>query len=155
MRNLKLIEYIDYVKSFAIANNIDLGSETYETNDGVEVPYFRSHIYHHEDPPLDSYDRIYALYLIDVYPEIVANFDVNTVTQFESHDEAVVYLENLMGPELWEAFISLPTNLAYENYEREGMSPTDGLANLLNIARQGRDATLTDSYANGGWFGAS
>ena len=155
MKTLKIIEYIEYVTSFLKVNNVEVGDKTYQTPYGVDAPYFNSYITHHSTLPLDSFDRIYALYLLDTYPNIVEEFNVETYVASTSSEDTTEYIKGLLGQDLWDAFCSLPTSLAYENYEREYISPSEGLANILHVAREGHNATLTDSYANGGWFGAS
>ena len=95
--------------------------------------------YSHEKP-LDSWDRLFALYLLDVHPECVD----------KSWDE-VKDLEDIkeFGNGGYEG------NKAYNNYEREWLCDKDAWLAMVLVAKKGRDVVLTDSYEDGGWFGAS
>ena len=95
--------------------------------------------YTHEKP-LDSWDRLFALYLIDTHPECINKTwdevkDIEDIKDFSNSGYA--------------------GNNAYNNYEREWLSDKDAWAAMTNVAKQGRDAVLVDSYEDGGWFGAS
>lgn len=93
--------------------------------------------YSHERP-LDSWDRLFALYLIDVHPECIGKAwdevkDLEDVKEFDSGFEG---------------------NKAYDNYEREWLSAEEAWKAMTNVAKQGKEAVLADSYEDGGWFGA-
>lgn len=105
-------------------------------------------ISHHSDVPFDSFDRIYALYLIDKGSELI-NTDLSDIKKLTGD-----YLKELMAAEEYNEFISV-SNYAYDNYEREGMAPYEAFFNIINVAKKGRDIVLKDSYYDGGWFGAS
>lgn len=158
-------EYIDYLVDYIKSNNEineDWETTVYEERKfGLKLPYISSYISHHYPVPNDSFDRLFALYLIDKYPEVVAK--VNKEKLVAALDKAAAssefkiedYLESVVGADLWELAGALPTELAYDNYEREGMALKTALINILHKASEGRDVVLKDSYANGGWFGAS
>lgn len=95
--------------------------------------------YSHEKP-LDSWDRLFALYLIDVHPDCV-NKTWNEVKDIEDIKDF-----NIDGYE---------GNRAYDNYEREGLGDTDAWEAMTNVAKKGKDVVLVDSYEDDGWFGAS
>ena len=95
--------------------------------------------YSHERP-LDSWDRLFALYLIDIHPECIDKTwnevkDIEDINDFD--------IDSYEGRK------------AYDNYEREWLSSEDAWKAMVNVAKQGRDAVLVDSYEDGGWFGAS
>ena len=94
--------------------------------------------YTHEKP-LDSWDRLFALYLIDVHPDCVNKTwdevkDIEDIKEFDDGYEG---------------------NRAFDNYEREWLSAQDAWREMTNVAKQGREKVLVDSYDNDGWFGAS
>ena len=95
--------------------------------------------YSHEKP-LDSWDRLFALYLIDVHPDCVNKTweevkDIEDIKDFS--------IDGYEG------------NRAYDNYEREGLGDTDAWEAMTNVAKKGKDVVLVDSYEDDGWFGAS
>ena len=94
--------------------------------------------YSHEKP-LDSWDRLFALYLLDVHPEVI-NKTWDEVKDLEDIKEVGDGYEG---------------NRAYDNYEREWLSASDAWNEMTNVAKQGRDVVLVDSYEDNGWFGAS
>lgn len=115
--------------------------------DGTRFAFF-----HNNDVPFDSVDRIYALYLIESNSHLLEiNLDEIDKDEEKQTNE---YMYSLMTQEEQDEF-KLVTNWAYENYEREGMSPYVAFFNLIYVAKQGKEAVLTDSYYDGGWFGAS
>lgn len=95
--------------------------------------------YSHERP-LDSWDRLFALYLLDVYPDCV----------YKTWDE-VKDLEDIKD----FSNNGFEGNKAYNNYEREWLSDKDAWDAMTNVAKQGRERVLVDSYDDDGWFGAS
>lgn len=109
--------------------------------DGKEIDYYNS-------VPYDSFDRWFAVYLIENKSEILKINAFEKLKEGESN-----FLQYLSDEEL-ELFQE-ETNYAYHNYEREWLSKDEALYNLLKVANQGIDAVMTDSYENGGWFGAS
>lgn len=92
------------------------------------------------EKPLDSWDRLFALYLIDVHPECLD----------KTWDE-VKDLEDIKD----FSIDSYEGSKAYDNYEREWISNEDAWRKMIEVAKQGRDAVLIDSYEDGGWFGAA
>lgn len=94
--------------------------------------------YSHEKP-LDSWDRLFALYLIDIHPECID----------KTWDE-VKDLEDIK-----EFNCGFEGNNAYNNYEREWLSAEDAWRTMVTVTKKGREAVLIDSYDDGGWFGAS
>lgn len=111
-------------------------------------------IHHHNKAPFDSFDRIFALWLIDQHFEIIANFDVEKAKFSEEYCEEY-FTECIMdNQELFDEW-NHNTDLAYDNYEREDINAICAFINMLNVAEKGPDAVLKDSYCNGGWFGAS
>lgn len=108
--------------------------------------------FHNNNIPFDSVDRIYALYLIDSNSHLI---DINLDEILKDKDKQTnEYMYSLMTEEETEEF-KLVTNWAYENYEREGMSPYVAFFNIIDVAKKGREVVLKDSYYDGGWFGAS
>lgn len=95
--------------------------------------------YSHEKP-LDSWDRLFALYLIDTHPDYLN----------KSWDE-VKELEDIKDFSN-RGYVGI---LAYDNYEREWLSDSEAWDNMVIVAKKGKEAVLTDSYDNDGWFGAS
>lgn len=95
--------------------------------------------YSHEKP-LDSWDRLFALYLLDVYPECI-NKTWDEVKDIE--DIKDFSIDGYAG------------NKAYDNYERECLGDRNAWEAMTYVAKQGRDAVLVDSYEDDGWFGAS
>ena len=97
-------------------------------------------IHNSHERPLDSWDRLFALYLIDVHPECVDKTwgevkDIEDVKDF--------------GFEGFEGY------RAYSNYEREWLDDEDAWREMANVAKRGREAVLADSYETGGWFGVA
>ena len=108
--------------------------------------------FHNNDIPFDSVDRIYALYLIDEKSHFL---DINLDEILKDKEKQTnEYMYSLMTDYEKEEF-DLVTNWAYENYEREGMSPYVAFFNIIDVAKKGINVVLKDSYYNGGWFGAS
>lgn len=95
--------------------------------------------YTHEKP-LDSWDRLFALYLIDVHPECVDK-DWDEVKDLED-------IKDFSNS-------GFAGNKAYDNYEREWLCDKDAWREMTNVAKKGRDVVLVDSYEDDGWFGAS
>ena len=94
--------------------------------------------YSHEKP-LDSWDRLFALYLIDVHPEVI-NKTWDEVKDLEDIEEFDGGFEG---------------HRAYDNYEREWLSAEDAWREMTNVAKKGRAVVLVDSYEDDGWFGAA
>lgn len=95
--------------------------------------------YSHERP-FDSWDRLFALYLIDVHPECIDKTwdevkDIEDIKDFSN--------DGYEGRK------------AYDNYEREWLSDKDAWREMVDVAKQGREKVLVDSYEDDGWFGAS
>lgn len=112
------------------------------------------------DKPFDSFDRLFALYLIDQHIEVINEFDVEKACEssengeieyqkaFDNRSNSSLDLKNEYEKVLW--------TMSYENYEREGIDNICALVNMIHVAKKGKEAVLTDSYANeDGWFGAS
>ncbi len=95
--------------------------------------------YSHEKP-IDSWDRLFALYLIDVHSECLDK-TWNEVKDLE--DIKDFSIDGYAG------------NKAYNNYEREWLSDEVAWREMANVAKQGREKVLIDFYYDGGWFGAS
>ena len=106
-------------------------------------------VYHQNELPFDSVDRLIALFMLESYPEMVG-LDLLSIT---TDKDALEWYASL-DPEFKEWFDSA-SNWAYNNYEREWISNAVALMYILAIAKQGTDEILTNSYATGGWFGAS
>ena len=98
--------------------------------------------------PYDSYDRWFAVYLIE------SNSDILKINALEKIKEGTKDFIQFLSNEEKELFDE-EFYLAYDNYEREGISKDCALANMLDVINQGIDKVMTDSYSNGGWFGAS
>lgn len=108
--------------------------------------------FHNNEIPFDSVDRIYALYLIDSKSHLL-DIDLEEILK-DKDKQTNEYMYSLMTEQEKEEF-SLVTDWAYENYEREGMSPYVAFFNLIDVAKKGKEYTLKDSYYDDGWFGAS
>lgn len=108
--------------------------------------------FHNNNIPFDSVDRIYALYLIDEKSNLL-NINLDEILK-DKEKQTNEYMYSLMNDYEKEEF-SLVSNWAYENYEREAMSPYVAFFNIISVAQKGKDAVLKDSYYDGGWFGAS
>ena len=108
--------------------------------------------FHNNNIPFDSVDRIYALYLIDKKSHLL-DIDLEEILN-NKEKQTNDYMYSLMSDYEKEEF-DLVTNWAYENYEREGMSPYVAFFNIIDVAKKGKEVVLKDSYYNGGWFGAS
>lgn len=104
--------------------------------------------FHNNEIPFDSVDRIYGLYLIDIKSKLL-DIDMSDINKLNQE-----YMDNLLSEEEIKEF-SLVTEWAYENYEREAMSPYAAFFNILDVAQKGKEVVLRDSYYTGGWFGAS
>lgn len=109
-------------------------------------------LFHNNNIPFDSVDRIYALYLIDDKSDLL-NINLDEILK-DKEKQTDEYMYSLMNDYEKEEF-SLVTNWAYENYEREAMSPYVAFFNIISVAQKGKDVVLKDSYYDGGWFGAS
>ena len=95
--------------------------------------------YSHEKP-LDSWDRLFALYLIDVHPECIDKTwdevkDIEDINDFSN--------------------VGYEGRKAYDNYERECLCDKYAWGAMVDVAKQGREKVLVDSYEDDGWFGAS
>ena len=101
--------------------------------------------------PFDSYDRLFALYILDNFSEWIGGLDVQKLSKSRAYCEEF-YAS--MSSDMLEDYESLSI-LAYDNYEREGISKLEAFANIVYIASKGREEVLSNSYAEGGWFGAS
>lgn len=120
------MEFKEWLKSKIGEKNIDYGNEK----------------------PYDSYDRWFAVYLIE------KNSDVLKINAFDRLKEGERnFLQYLSEDEL--AMFEDETHCAYDNYEREWLSKDEALYHLLKVANQGLEAVMADSYDEGGWFGAS
>lgn len=108
--------------------------------------------FHNNSIPFDSVDRIYALYLIDSNSHLL-DIDIDEIVN-NKEKQSDDYMYSLMTKEEQEEF-KLVSNWAYENYEREAMSPYVAFFNLISVAKKGKEVVLKDSYYDGGWFGAS
>ena len=108
--------------------------------------------FHNNEIPFDSVDRIYALYLINEKSHLL-NIDITEIlnNKDKQNDD---YMYSLLTDYEKEEF-NLVTYWAYENYEREGMSPYIAFFNIISVAQKGKEVVLKDSYYDGGWFGAS
>ena len=136
---------IERTKFYKFAENFC--KENDKEFDGTRFAFF-----HNNNVPFDSVDRIYALYLIDSDSHLL-DIDIDEIVKDENK-KTNEYMYSLMTEEEKEEF-KLVTNWAYENYEREGMSPYVAFFNIIAVAKKGKEVTLKDSYYDGGWFGAS
>ena len=108
--------------------------------------------FHNNNIPFDSVDRIYALYLIDEKSQLL-NINLDEILK-DKEKQTNEYMYSLMNDYEQEEF-KLVTEWAYENYEREAMSPYVAFFNIISVAQKGKEVVLKDSYYDGGWFGAS
>lgn len=100
------------------------------------------------EKPYDSYDRWFAVYLIE------KNSNALKINAFEKLKEGEKDFLQYLSKEELDMFED-ETNYAYDNYEREWLSKNEAFYNLLKVANQGLEAVMADSYDEGGWFGAS
>lgn len=112
----------------------------------------RFSFFHNNNLPFDSVDRIYALYLIDENSHLLS-VDIESIKE-DKNKQTNEYMYSLMTEEEKEEF-KLVTGWAYENYEREAISPHIAFFNIIAVAQKGKEYTLKDSYYDDGWFGAS
>lgn len=98
--------------------------------------------------PYDSFDRWFAVYLIE------KNSDILKINVLEKMKEGEVNFFNYLTDEEKEMFRQ-ESNYAYNNHEREFLNRNEALYHLLKVANKGLEATLTDSYDKGGWFGTA
>lgn len=133
-------------EEFLVKINEELGIK----EGSVDAEEILRSIYYGYDAPKDSVDRIFALYLIDCHSEAL-NVDMDKIKESEEYAKSL-YRE--LPEDIKEDFEFIKF-ISYDNYEREGMSDFVAYFNIINVAKEGRDYTLRDSYANGGWFGAS
>lgn len=115
--------------------------------DGTRFVFF-----HNNKIPFDSVDRIYALYLIDDKSHLL-DIDLEEIIK-DKEKQTNEYMYSLMNKEEKEEF-ELVTDWAYDNYEREGISPYVAFFNIIDVAKKGKEVVLKDSYYDGSWFGAS
>ena len=132
--NKELERFSSYVKSYFEDNNME-----YEDLNSVA---------HQNHPPFDSFDRLYALYLIDKKPQIIQK-----AYKFSSEEECKTFLDNL--DEDTKKEMKALFRYSYDNYEREGMRDTVAYGNLLYEATKGKESVLKSTYGEGGWFGSS
>lgn len=131
--------FYKYAEKFCRENNKEF--------DGTRFAFF-----HNNNIPFDSVDRIYALYLIDSKSHLL-DIDIDEIVN-DKNKQTNEYMYCLMTEDEIEEF-KLVTYWAFENYEREGMSPYVAFFNIIDVAKKGYEYTLKDSYYDGGWFGAS
>lgn len=143
------LDFKNWLINYLQGNNFSVKKDDIESGKDS----FDNYIFHQEDMPYDSYDRMYALYLLDVYPELVSDFkkliandNADRVKDSDCYD-----LMNKYG--IKEEFLNVLTPMSYDNYEREGISPVAAFYNMLFVAVDGKDAVLKDTYTDGGWFG--
>lgn len=105
-------------------------------------------IFHNYKIPFDSFDRVYALYLIDTNSKLL-DIDLSDISKLTKE-----YFDNLLTDEEKEIF-KVITKYAYDNYEREGLADYEAFFNIISVAKKGKEVTLKDSYYDGGWLGAS
>lgn len=111
------------------------------------------------DKPFDSFDRLFALYLIDQHIDVINKFDVDKACESLENGKAE-YKKAFDTPktsiDLKNEYEKILWPMSYENYEREGIDNICALVNMIHVAKKGKEAVLTDSYADeDGWFGAS
>ena len=130
----ELEAFSSYVKNFFEKNNME-----YEDLKSVA---------HQNHSPFDSFDRLYALYLIDKKPQIIQK-----AYKFPSEEDCKTFLDNLDEDAKKE--MKALFRYSYDNYEREGMPDTVAYGNLLYEATKGKESVLKSTYGEGGWFGSS
>lgn len=98
--------------------------------------------YSHE-MPCDSWDRLFALYIIDEHSEIIGKpwKEVESLDFMQSFkNEKSDFSEGAM---------------AYNNYEREWISNEEAYNEMMAVIKKGRERVLEDSADDYGWFGAA
>lgn len=134
-----------------------LGNQTNEFSGNLEdFNKACEYIFHGNKLPFDSFDRIFALYLIDQHYGIVESFDTEKAMGKSGEEYTKKFFDEMIKQnqgilDEWDS----NTDRAYNNYEREGISDIIAFGNMLYVAKNGPDAVLKDSYYENGWFGAS
>ena len=98
-------------------------------------------VHHSCEKPYDSWDRLFALYIIDSHPELLGK-EWEEVKDNEDMQDFCIHS-------------GFEGSCAYDNYEREWLSDENAFRELMKVAVKGREAVLEDSYEDDGWFGAS
>lgn len=116
-------------------------------------------INYHNDKPFDSFDRLFALYLIDQHINVINEFDVEKACESLENGKAEyekAFDTTKTSIDLKKEYEKILWPMSYENYEREGIDNICALVNMIHVAKKGKEFVLTDSYADeDGWFGAS
>ena len=116
---------------------IEFAGECGVAAEDIEDVFARLH--HGNNPPLDSVDRVFGLYLFDRHKD-----EVDAATCLEDFSQEV------------QDDFSIISDVAYDNYEREGMSPDTAMKGILSVVKEkDRAGILRDCYCMGGWFGSS
>lgn len=100
--------------------------------------------------PTDSVDRVFALYLVTCHQELLDSLNEDIIL---NKDKLSEFYSN-MDSQIKLDFEGIKY-IAYENYEREGISDLEAFGNLVYVAKKGESEVLKDSYRDGGWFGSS
>jgi hypothetical protein len=132
---LKETKFYQHVIDFCKERN-------YEVTNTYDIMY-------DQDVPFDSIDRFIALYMLEKYPNIVS-IDISNM-----RDERVAKEILDSTDDEFKEWYKLASDWAYDNYEREFISPSAALYHIIKEAKQGKAHVLADSYSDGGWFGAS
>lgn len=134
-----------------------LSNQTNEFSDNLEnFDRACKCIFYMNKLPFDSFDRIFALYLINQHYDIIESFDIEKATSKsgEEYTEKFFNEKIKQNQEILDEWNSNSIR-AYDNYEREGITDTVAFGNMLYVAKNGPEAVLKDSYYKNGWFGAS
>lgn len=138
---------IEEFKEYVLKLNKELCiKEDYEDAEDI----LKNGIWHGYVPPLDSVDRVFALFILDCHPELL---DVNIEEITKTMEIGNAWYDGLSKEvrELNEYIMYI----AYDNYEREGITNTVAYGNIIAECQKGREWVLKSSYGSGGWFGAS
>lgn len=143
------LDFKSWLINYLQGNNFGIKKEEIESGKDS----FANYIFYQEDMPYDSYDRMYALYLLDVYPDMVKDFSkmISNNNANKVKDSDCYALMDKYG--IKEEFLDVLTPMSYDNFEREGINPVMAFYNMLFVAVDGKDAVLKDAYTDGGWFG--
>ena len=141
-----LIDWVNRnVKNFNISNPIKkFPIKTFE-----DATLF---IDYKNEQPFDSFDRLYALYLLEEHKDIIKKIDINKAYFDKNYANSKCY-ELLEKEDILDEFNHQLFRLAYDNLERKNDSLVTPFINMITVAQAGKEAILEDSYQNGGYFG--
>lgn len=140
---------IDWVNRNAIAFNTAMPIKKFPVKTFEDATFF---INYKNSRPFDSFDRLYALYLLEEHKEIINKIDIERAYFDRQYANDKCY-EILEKEDILDEFNHQLFRLAYDNLERQNDSLVTPFINMITVAQAGKDSILEDSYQNGGYFG--